>query len=718
MCPAALPSADAQTTPRYGYQSRDGSESGTAKKAGSSKSGSSKTSGAGGDSTRKAGTSKADAAKSKTVAKTSTKPASKPAAKTPDKEVAANKKSKNPSAESSKKPDAKEQAANSKKDAKSGKSGKNAPEKAVAGNSSSRKKSGDAGNADSSKKSGNAATASAKTSSGKTKSSNTQDGKPDKTRASGLASGSSSKSGSGFSTRTGLRLFGMPTGLPAAAGASAAMVADSGGSARFSQAGNGQKTTLTTSTGAAAPAPLAPLVPPHLDVAAARAAMEATARKQSVFHPAVVAVPEKPAIAATRPEPAPRPAADKSEPVAFVIKSSPVTTPPPADDSKGFGDYLFSRTIGASLRMAGDSHAAPAHGSPSADHSKINRTPAGREAPENLELPEPALTTPKALPVVAKAPASLPAVPAEAAEPETKPAREAEPEPVNEKKAPPAREQVKAEKPASAPKLKEEPELPASEMPEELAKAPTENDDSLSERERAFVQSLAKAAYKAADSGHLPEKHSEFAHSIATSATTVVEESRTEKVSTRSVPVSMVTAAREKVKEVKEAKAALSEGLSNDLMPATPDKIPESLPAFNGPATGKVDIQSVGKTDFDQANNKVIFTGKVELNCKTIRLRGDRVEVYMKKEGGGMERVEASGNVLMRTQATETGSGQMASAGHASYNLKTGEITLTEWPKIQEDGKSHVSTSASTKMYLKSDGSMVTDGPNRTLIAN
>jgi lipopolysaccharide transport protein LptA len=156
--------------------------------------------------------------------------------------------------------------------------------------------------------------------------------------------------------------------------------------------------------------------------------------------------------------------------------------------------------------------------------------------------------------------------------------------------------------------------------------------------------------------------------------------------------------------------------ISNDLMPSTPEKMPDRLPDFNAAPTGKIDVQSDRQADYDQANNKVIFTGKVELNSAAIRLRADRVEVFMKKGGGGMDRVEASGHVLMRTQDTENGPGQMASAGRASYNLKTGEITLSDWPKIQEAGKSHISTDPSTKMYMFTDGRLRTDGPNRTLI--
>ncbi len=280
----------------------------------------------------------------------------------------------------------------------------------------------------------------------------------------------------------------------------------------------------------------------------------------------------------------------------------------------------------------------------------------------------------------------------------------AETEPALPEKSPPAPE-AKALAKAGKTTPKTAAPAPLEEEPSSRAEA------DLSERERAFVRSLAEAAGSVTTaSGQL---NTDLPRTIATAASLM-----------ENLPEGGIATFRSAAEEVKKDATAIVQDLvpelpmeiSNDLMPATPDKMPDALPAFNAPASGKIDITSDRQADYDQVNNKVIFTGKVELNSATIRLRAERVEVFMKTGGGGMERVEASGHVLMRTQDNANGPGQMASAGRATYNLKSGEIVLADWPKIQETGKSHISTDPSTKMVMFTDGRLRTDGPNRTII--
>ncbi len=242
--------------------------------------------------------------------------------------------------------------------------------------------------------------------------------------------------------------------------------------------------------------------------------------------------------------------------------------------------------------------------------------------------------------------------------------------------------------------------------------------DDLSERELAFVRSLATAAGTATSALGAPD--SDLPETIPVAAKALLSKVPEKSVSAVRAAAAMAPAVLSLVKtEARQSARSLTPDLPlnslSDLMPRTPDRIPENLPPLDAPASGKIDVQSDRQADYDQANNKVIFTGKVELNSAAIRLRADRVEVYMKPEGG-MERVEARGNVIMRTQGTANGPGQMASAGRASYNLSTGEISLADWPKIQETGKSHISTDPSTTMVMFTDGRLRTNGPNRTII--
>jgi lipopolysaccharide transport protein LptA len=243
-------------------------------------------------------------------------------------------------------------------------------------------------------------------------------------------------------------------------------------------------------------------------------------------------------------------------------------------------------------------------------------------------------------------------------------------------------------------------------LPEEKSASSAEAD--LSERERAFVRSLVETAGSVDTASS--QLNTDLPPSIATSATMVEHPPEGSTATFRS-------AAEEGKKDARAIVPELRMESSHALMPATPGKMPDALPAFIAPASGKIDITSDRQADYDQVNNKVIFTGKVELNSATLRLRAERVEVFMKTGGSSMERVEASGHVLMRTQDTANGPGQMASAGRAIYHLKSGEILLADWPKIQETGKSHISTDPSTKMVLFTDGRLRTDGPNRTIIS-
>lgn len=218
-----------------------------------------------------------------------------------------------------------------------------------------------------------------------------------------------------------------------------------------------------------------------------------------------------------------------------------------------------------------------------------------------------------------------------------------------------------------------------------------------------FFKPAGNAASAAASP---PPPHGEvFARSLALAATRVSGSASPEPAAEPALPRSVPTS------------AVLPLKVENTFT----EKLPESLPAFDEPATGSVEIQSAGRTEHDQRNNKVIYTGRVELNDKVVHLRGDRVEVFLKKNGNGIERLEASGHVMLRTLSARPGSGRMASAGRVIYHPATGEITLREKPEVREGGKggkSHVSTSPSTIMVIKSDGRILTEGPNRTLIAN
>lgn len=161
------------------------------------------------------------------------------------------------------------------------------------------------------------------------------------------------------------------------------------------------------------------------------------------------------------------------------------------------------------------------------------------------------------------------------------------------------------------------------------------------------------------------------------------------------------------------------ETTGTDMTPPRPPELPPVLPTTHvDPRLGRIDVQSDRQADFDEVNNRVIFTGKVELSSRTMQLRAKRVELQLGRNGTGMERVDASGEVVVRLQPDDAKQPTMASAGRVSYRPQTGELALFDWPKIQQGERSHIATGAETTMTLHTDGRMNTDGPNRTLIAH
>ncbi len=649
MCPAAFTDAQAQTTSKSSLSAAAAKKKSPATTPG--KSAPTK------KPVAKPAVAKASAAaKPKAVAKNTVKAA--------EKTGTSSKKARTESAASTKKTPGKAVAASTKTSPKTAKPVKPVPDKAVAASSSGKKKPSSAAASPAAKNGRPAATAKAaeKENSGKKKSSS-----PAEPAAAGKNGSAAVAAGPVMPpvfvpAGAGLRLFGMPTGLPV--GLNPASLLASLAAARMPEAPASKSAApVFVKSKAHSPSPL-------IDAGTAKAAMEATAKTQSAFRPAVVEVPRKLSpVGQAKPDSLSSAAGPgESGPVAFVTKASPRASSVRLDDFWGFGEFLSPRTASFSLK-ASESTRQRAGEVTKASNSSVKRgepapAPAARSAPKLASSPIPA--PPAASPVPVKPPSAMVTgkpVP-EAAVAVVAAALPAVADPAGN---------VKPQSPATkgGPVLASNP--PVSKKSQEPEKAFTENEgEDLSERERAFVLSLSQAANRVAASH---ENHPQ-------------EVSETRSEGPRSVPTS-----------------------------ALAEKLPETLPVFAAPASGKVDIQSVDQTEHDQANNKVIYTGKVELNSSSVRLRGDRVEVFMKK-GGGIERLAASGHVLLRTQATEHGPGRMASAGHADYNLTTGEITLKDSPKVQEEGKSHVSTAPTTVMVLKADGRILTDGPNRTLIGN
>lgn len=127
----------------------------------------------------------------------------------------------------------------------------------------------------------------------------------------------------------------------------------------------------------------------------------------------------------------------------------------------------------------------------------------------------------------------------------------------------------------------------------------------------------------------------------------------------------------------------------------------------------KIDIQSDRQAEYDQDNNRVVFTGKVEMNTRDLRLKTDKLEVFISPEGT-TERIEATGNVTLSAGGGDGQPRQTATAGGATYFPETGEVILHDWPQVREGAKTLTSTDEQTKIHLYPDGAVRLDGPNKT----
>ncbi len=139
-----------------------------------------------------------------------------------------------------------------------------------------------------------------------------------------------------------------------------------------------------------------------------------------------------------------------------------------------------------------------------------------------------------------------------------------------------------------------------------------------------------------------------------------------------------------------------------------PEQIPEDA----------ITITAEDEARFDSNTRVAIFIGKVAVDDKQFFLTCDKLTVYLKKDGGGMERAEAEGNVniLQKTDAEDGGEPSRGKSQRALYDPDRGTVTLIGAPEVQQGINLHRASRPSTTMVLNPDGQLQTNGPSRTFI--
>jgi len=144
-------------------------------------------------------------------------------------------------------------------------------------------------------------------------------------------------------------------------------------------------------------------------------------------------------------------------------------------------------------------------------------------------------------------------------------------------------------------------------------------------------------------------------------------------------------------------------------------------PMGERPKGAKTEITASKQASFDNENNIAEFQGDVVVKDTQFTLTCDILTVKLAKDLGGIDVVEAKGNVVV-VQATDPAKPKQEKAigrsGHMTYKPSTGDIILREWPSIQQGINNQVATDDSTIMYLKSSGESRTVGGSKTVISD
>ena len=174
-------------------------------------------------------------------------------------------------------------------------------------------------------------------------------------------------------------------------------------------------------------------------------------------------------------------------------------------------------------------------------------------------------------------------------------------------------------------------------------------------------------------------------------------------------------------------------------------------------ATGQTetDIDASTSASFNSKDRIAIFTGNVRVKDPRFELACDELTVYLNKgaaqgtpapdasatppplkpepsaapgeaptpapPGGGIDHAVATGHVIIiqRKAATKPGEEDKLSIGRGglgTFDNKSGDMVLKDWPNLEQNGSSLVATAQGTVMTIHRDSSMNTVGPSKTIL--
>ena len=137
------------------------------------------------------------------------------------------------------------------------------------------------------------------------------------------------------------------------------------------------------------------------------------------------------------------------------------------------------------------------------------------------------------------------------------------------------------------------------------------------------------------------------------------------------------------------------------------------------PANAKTVIESDDGASFEAGSNTADFAGHVTVKDSQFDLSCDKLHVVLRQDRKGLAKVVASGGVvIVQEKRNERGDliKSVGKCGRATYDASTGDVTLEEWPQIQQGINTQVATQQNTVMILNAKGKSRTVGGSRVMI--
>jgi hypothetical protein len=139
------------------------------------------------------------------------------------------------------------------------------------------------------------------------------------------------------------------------------------------------------------------------------------------------------------------------------------------------------------------------------------------------------------------------------------------------------------------------------------------------------------------------------------------------------------------------------------------------------PKDARTVIESEAGATFENATSTAEFNGHVIVHDPQFDLSCDKLHVILGADRKGLSKVIATGSVII-TQAKKNDHGDIIKSigkcGKATYDAVSGDVTMEDWPQIQQGINNQVATQQSTVMILNAKGRSRTIGGSRTMIVD